>query len=174
MMTKDAAREESPAPIVPPVDNPKDDTPPEPEPMASAAPTGPRFTTPILAGHDAHVSNGGPGGATVHITSQESRALAATGCITPPTIPAPPTSVTATALIGGVRVSFLAPSNVGKPAIGSYVATTSSGHSASGVAAPIDIMGLPAEEITVTVQSVSYVGKSVPSTASAPVTPSAP
>ena len=89
------------------------------------------------------------------------------------TIPGSPTQVTAKAENSQVRVSFLAPTQTGGPAITGYTVTASpGGASAVGMNSPITVVGLSnGTPYTFIVRANNILGSSLPSLPSAAVAP---
>jgi len=93
-----------------------------------------------------------------------------------PTVPDPPTGVSASAGNAQATVSFSAPANNGGAAITSYTATSSpGGFTASGSSSPLTVTGLTnGTSYTFTVYATNSVGNSSNSSPSSSVTPVAP
>ncbi|HXZ49785.1 MAG TPA: IPTL-CTERM sorting domain-containing protein [Usitatibacter sp.] len=91
--------------------------------------------------------------------------------VTPATLPAAPTGVSAVAGAGQATVSFAPPASDGGSAITSYTATCGT-QSAPGTGSPIVVTGLAAgTPVTCTVSATNAVGTGPPSAPSASVTP---
>lgn len=89
-------------------------------------------------------------------------------------VPSFPRSVVATPGDGFVSVSFVPPSSDGGSPITNYIATTSTGLSASGLTSPISITAPNDVSLNVTVVAVNAVGPGIASSPSNTVTPVAP
>lgn len=98
-----------------------------------------------------------------------------TNTFVPPTVPDPPTNVTA--MVGSVILSWTPPANPGSSPITSYIVTTSPGgatYTAPGTATGLTILDLGPGTYTFTVRAVNAVGASIESAPSNPVTVTSP
>jgi uncharacterized protein (TIGR02145 family) len=102
----------------------------------------------------------------------------ASSAVTPsaPTVPGPPTSVTAVGGNAQATISFTAPAfNGGSPITGYTVTSSPGGITGTGSSSPITVAGLTnGTAYTFTVVATNAIGNSSPSTASSAVTPSPP